>query len=230
MFIPAFTPSSNAEQEGAHPAAADPVAGSSLLRGFIHGAASYKPKAILIGNDYPGMSWDEASYRDGKCDFELVAAGFDYKRMRTWVGSLPSKPSVLVKVGADTPTIKSILRSYHTVPTLLYLNGHGEIRNEHVYYPADCSPSGCFWPVLGIPLTDMGKWLMEKVGPMKLTQKRWMGYGSGGKPVRIRIRVDGVTSVYCILRPRVEMSSLMRCRAWADFIQLNSVVLVHAMK
>ncbi|KAG9103319.1 hypothetical protein FRC06_011411 [Ceratobasidium sp. 370] len=146
------------------------VAGNSLLRGFIHGATSYKPKAILIGNDYPGMSWDEASYRVRDYDFELAATGLDHKRMETWVGSLPGKPSVLVKDRADASTIKSIFKSCHTVPTLLYLNGHGEIRaeNEHVYYPADCSRPGCFWPTSGIPLTEMGQWLTEKVGAMKI--------------------------------------------------------------
>ncbi|KAG9095695.1 hypothetical protein FS749_009975 [Ceratobasidium sp. UAMH 11750] len=79
--------------------------GSGLLGSFNRGALSFKPKAILVGNSYPKMSWTEASYLTGKYDFELLTINDDLERMKKWIGFVPGKPSVSVEHDADEATI-----------------------------------------------------------------------------------------------------------------------------
>ncbi|KAG8706018.1 hypothetical protein FRC08_001313 [Ceratobasidium sp. 394] len=164
--------------------------GSGLLGSFNRGALSFKPKAILVGNSYPKMSWTEASYLTGKYDFELLTINDDLERMKKWIGFVPGKPSVSVEHDADEATIKSVFENCHTVSTLLYMNGHVVFtdQGERIYYPADCSAPGCSWPMSGIPLTastrfnpkwpvqqlkryapqDMGGWLTDTEELVKL--------------------------------------------------------------
>ncbi|CAE6471330.1 unnamed protein product [Rhizoctonia solani] len=129
------------------------------------------PRAFIISNDYRSTSWPGCESRVS--DMTITGVEDDLNCMLDWASHFMMQTKVYHdKIGDLRPTarnLRKILGTKRTLPTFIYISGHGStINGENAYLPIDCIKWNQFATDKVISESEMRTLLMAQPNPAPL--------------------------------------------------------------